>query len=160
MTWSLFSDKARQVFNCWTTCVKLAWGVTRATHTYFVDNLLSGGIPSMRSSTLACFWKFYQGVKTSKSLEVRLVANLASVDIGSPTGSNLAGIKRECKEDVDGKPVATVKHLILEVKTRVPDNDKWRLGCLKKYLELRYQQLARLEDTSYIDSIIDSLCSS
>ena len=24
MTWSLFSDKARQVFNCWTTCVKLA----------------------------------------------------------------------------------------------------------------------------------------
>ena len=59
MTWSLFSDKAMQVFNCWSTCVKLAWGVTRATHTYFVDHLLSGGIPSMRPSTLACFWKFY-----------------------------------------------------------------------------------------------------
>ena len=42
MTWSLFNDKAMQVFNCWSTCAKLAWGVTRATHTYFVDNLLSG----------------------------------------------------------------------------------------------------------------------
>ena len=63
----------------------------------------------MRSSTLACFWKFYQGVKTSKSLEVRLVANLGSVDIRSPTGSNLSGIRRECKQDIDGKPAATVK---------------------------------------------------
>ena len=88
------------------------------------------------------------------------MANLASVDIRSPTGSNLSGIKRECKEDVDGKPVAAVKPLIRGVKSRVPDIDRWRLGCLKKYLEMRYQLLARLEDTSYIDSIIDSLCSS
>ena len=94
MTWCLFSDKARQVFNCWSTCVKLAWGVTRATHTYLVDNFLSGGIPSMRSSILACYWKFHQGVKTSKSLEVRVVANLASADIQSATGSNLFGIRK------------------------------------------------------------------
>ena len=111
-------------------------------------------------STPACFWKFYQGVKTSKSLEVRVVANLASVDIRSSTGSNLSGIKRECKEDIDGKPVARVKPLILGVRSSVPDIDSWRLGCLKKYLEMRYQLLARLEDTTYIDSIIDSLCSS
>ena len=26
MTWSLYSDKAKQVFNTWSTCVKLAWG--------------------------------------------------------------------------------------------------------------------------------------
>ena len=33
MTWPLFSEKARQVFNCWSTCGKLAWDVPRATHT-------------------------------------------------------------------------------------------------------------------------------
>ena len=26
MTWSLFTEKAKQVFNTWSTCVKLAWG--------------------------------------------------------------------------------------------------------------------------------------
>ena len=52
MIWSLFSVKAQQVFNTWSTCVKLAWGVPRATHTYLVDNLLSAGIPSVRASVL------------------------------------------------------------------------------------------------------------
>ena len=53
MTWPLYSAKAKQVFNTWSTCVKLAWGVPRATHTYLVDNLLSGGIPSIMVSVLA-----------------------------------------------------------------------------------------------------------
>ena len=37
MLWDLGSDMATQYFNAWTTCVKLAWQVPRATHTYFVD---------------------------------------------------------------------------------------------------------------------------
>ena len=45
MTWPLFSQKAQQVFNCWSTCVKLAWGVPRATHTI---NILGG--------KFACWW--------------------------------------------------------------------------------------------------------
>ena len=88
MIWPLFSDMTKQVFNCWSTCVKLAWGVPRSTHTYLVDNFLSCGIPSMRSSQLACFWKFLHGVKGSSSLEVRVVANLSAADIRSTTGSN------------------------------------------------------------------------
>ena len=72
MTWPLYSDKAKQVFNCWSTCVKLAWGVPRATHTYMVDNLLSGGIPSMRSSILSRFSKFSTGLMSSQSLAVNM----------------------------------------------------------------------------------------
>ena len=67
MTWSLFSDKARQVFNCWSTCVKLAWGLPRATHSYLVNSFLSGGIPSLRNSILSRFTKFLQSVKSSAS---------------------------------------------------------------------------------------------
>ena len=157
MTWSLFSDKAMQVFNCWGTCVKLAWGVPRATHTYLVDNLLAAGIPSVRLSLLACFLK---GVRSSSSLEVRLVANLASADTRSSTGSNLSGISRMIKLDSRYKSWVEAKSLILQAKSRVPDQDCWRLGCLRKYLGERYQLQAKLEDTSDIDSLIDSICSS
>ena len=34
MLWDLDGMMARQYFNSWSTCIKLAWGVTRATHTY------------------------------------------------------------------------------------------------------------------------------
>ena len=114
----------------------------------------------MRLSILACFWKFFHGVKTSSSLEVRVVANLASMDIRAATGSNLFGIRRECKQDTTLKSMAHVKHLILESKSTVPEPDEWRVGCLKKYLQDRYLLLAKLEDTTDIDSLIDSLCSS
>ena len=89
MSLSLYSDKSKQVFNTWSTCVKLAWGVPRATHTYLVDNLLSGGIPSIRASVLSRYCKFFNSVKTSPSLEVRVVANLAAAYIRSSTGNNL-----------------------------------------------------------------------
>ena len=92
MTWSLYSESARQVFNCWSTCVKLAWDVPRATHTYLVDNLFAGGLPSIRSSVLARFCKFYKGLRHSSSLAVRVIANIASMDIRSVTGSNLFNI--------------------------------------------------------------------
>ena len=32
--WQLRGDMANQVFNAWTTCIKLAWQVPRSTHTY------------------------------------------------------------------------------------------------------------------------------
>ena len=67
MTWPLYSQRAKQVFNTWSTCVKLAWGVPRATHTYLVDNFLSGGIPSIRASVLARYSKFVNRVRSSQS---------------------------------------------------------------------------------------------
>ena len=71
-TWSLFSTKAREVFNSWNTCVKLP------THRYFVDNLLSSGIPSLKSSLLSCYMKFHASVTTSESLEMRIIVGLIS----------------------------------------------------------------------------------
>ena len=89
-----------------------------------------------------------------------MVANLSSVDIRSATGSNLFGLRKECEQEIDGIPLATVKSLILGLKTSIPDQDRWRFGCLMKYLDERYQLKARLEETAELDSLIDSLCSS
>ena len=87
MIWPLYSAKAQAVFNTWSTCVKLAWGVPRATHTYLLDNLLSGGIPSMRSNVLARYYTFYTSLMRSSSLAVRVLANICSHNVRSSTGS-------------------------------------------------------------------------
>ena len=161
MTWPLYSKKAREMYNCWSTCVKLAWGVPRSTHTFIVDNLLACGFPSIRSSLLVRFWKFFETVSSSSSLEVRVVANLASVDVRSTTGSNLHGIRRKFQLDSSFEfPVPTVRSVVFSSKSEVPAPDSWRLACLKKYLEERYSIQAALENTTEVDGLIDSICSS
>ena len=60
-----------------------------------MDNLLSGGIPSVRASVLSRYCKFFSSVKTSPSLEVRVVANIAAADIRSSVGKNLFTLGKE-----------------------------------------------------------------
>ena len=160
MTWPLFSDKAKQVFNCWSTCVKLAWKVPRATHTYLVDNLLAGGNPSMKSCILARFCKFYQSLRNSSCLAVRVLAALCSKDVRSATGSNLSNIAKMIKLDPNWDNLAMVKRALLDIKAEVPARDCWRIQCLTKFLAERYNMAARQQDTEYMDKLIDSLCSS
>ena len=90
--WPLFGDGAKKVFNCWNTCVKLAWCVDRATHTYFVDNFLASGFPSLMMSTVSISLKFFLNAKKSPSLEVRFIAELAASDASSVTGSNILNL--------------------------------------------------------------------
>ena len=52
MLWNLYGPGATQVFRSWNTCVKLAWGVPRWTHNYFVEHVLSAGIPHARQQLL------------------------------------------------------------------------------------------------------------
>jgi hypothetical protein len=83
MTWSLFSDKAKQVFNSWSTCVKLAWGVPRATHTYLVDNFLSAGIPSVRASVLARYCRFLRVLEPVAVLKLGLLPTWLQLTFGA-----------------------------------------------------------------------------
>ena len=160
MTWSLYSESARQVFNCWSTCVKLAWDVPRATHTYLVDNLFAGGLPSIRSSVLARFCKFYKGLRLSSSLAVRVIANIASMDIRSVTGSNLFNIGKEVKLDPVRDQLVRVKAALLALRAAVPERDGWRFGCMRNFFAEKYLLAAGHQDTGQMDSLIDSLCSS
>ena len=160
MTWPLFSVKAQQVFNTWSTCVKLAWGLPRSTHTYLVDNLLSAGIPSVRASVLARYLKFYESVTTSSSMEVRVVANLASADIRSTTGNNLFNLKKEVSMDITGVNMGKARMVLLNTRTPVPAEDSWRIGCLRKFLTEKSQLEINHQSTDLIDSLVNSLCSS
>ena len=127
---------------------------------YILGNLLSAGIPSLRLSILSRFCKFYDSVRTSQSLEVRLVASLASVDIRSGTGSNLSGIRKEFKLEPLHNNLGLLRSTILESTSAVPNQDFWRIRCLKNFLEQKYQLEATHQDTSEMTGLIDSICSS
>ena len=85
MLWDLESDQVQQLLRCWYTCVKLAWNVPRATHTYFVDNLLSTGL----SSTMIRYLQYFRGLLRSPCKEVLLMAKLSARDVRSSVGRNL-----------------------------------------------------------------------
>ena len=89
MLWDLGSDLASQYFTAWTVCVRLAWQVPVATHTYFVDQLLCCGISSVRMDTLARYCKFVRGLMASPSMEVVAMYGVAGQDIRTVIGSNL-----------------------------------------------------------------------
>ena len=159
MTWQLFGDMAKQFYNCWNTCVKLAWDVDRAAKSYFVDNLLAGGLPSLRSSVLACYGNFYHGVRNSSALAVRTLACIAAADVRSSTGSNLLNIEKE-----SGFAPQTqrwkARAATLEYRRPVPAMDRWRIPCLQKFLAQRYQMNVLGEDVSEVDDLILSLVTS
>ena len=69
--------------------VKLAWGVPRTTHTYFVQQCLAPGATSARAEILARFAGFFSGLRNSPSPEVRTVALLCGRDLRTTTGSNI-----------------------------------------------------------------------
>ena len=156
MYWPLFSDMAKQFFKCWFTCVKLTWDADSATKSYFVDNLLSvlsGGLPSMRASVLACYGNFYHGVSHSTALEVRTLACLAAADVRSVIGSNLRNLTAETGLD-PRKDVLKLRKAILDSKCPVPEMDTWRIPFLKKYLALRYRMDLQGEDKGVVEDLI------
>ena len=87
--WDLGSAAVSAFFSAQTVGVKLAWGVPRATHTYFVQQCLAPGATSARAEVLARFTGFYNGLRNSPSPEVRTVALLVGRDLRTTTGSKI-----------------------------------------------------------------------
>jgi hypothetical protein len=76
------------------------------------------------------------------------------------TGINLFNLKREANMDITRENIGTARTMLLNLKTLVPDPDRWRIGCLKKFLAERFQLEATHQSTDLVDNLIDSLCSS
>ena len=91
---------------------------------------MSGGIPSIRASVLARYLQFFKSVKTSPSLEVRVIANLDVADVSSNTGNNLFNLGKEAGMDLSMDNMWKLRRVLLDLKAQVPVQDTWRLGCL------------------------------
>ena len=92
--WNLGGALAEQVYNAWTTCIKLTWNVPRATHTYFMDMLLGCGISHVKTDILARYVNFFKSLRESPSMEVSVLVNIVARDIRTTTGGNLNLISR------------------------------------------------------------------
>ena len=152
---------ASQYFSAWRTCVKLAWQVPRATHTFLVDHLLSGDLTSVKTDALSRFIKFFRGLMDSPSMEVAVMCGVAGGDVQTTTGQNINLVRWESGLS---NPLAVSARKLKEVLgsklATVPVNDQWRLGYLGKLLEARGLAYYEGDDTERLTELIDSLCTS
>ena len=95
MLWDLYGQAAGRAFRSWNTTVKIAWGVERATHTYIVDHLLAGDIPSVRQQVVQRYCKFVKGLLSSRNPIICTLANMAVETAESTTGLNIMNIRTE-----------------------------------------------------------------
>ena len=156
MLWNLYGPGAGQVFRSWNTCVKLAWGVPRWSHNYFVEHVLSCGIPSVRQKVLGQYLGFFKKLLVSESSEIRLLANVVGCDAGSVTGSNLINLEEEFGLD----PWTSSSSQLAEKYSgyEIPAEDGWRLPLLVKLLDQKREMEVMNEKTKTISELIDSLC--
>ena len=157
MLWDLQGEMANKYYNSWKTCIKLAWDVPRATHSYFLD-YLSGGLVTVRRDVIARYAGFYKSLLTSPCREVNILARMVAKDIRTTTARNLSLLEKES----GGLTWSTSAHKIREeLASREPDvprADAWRIPYLGRLLEER-DTLAYLgEEVERVQELVDSLC--
>ena len=156
--WQLRGDMANQVFNAWTTCIKLTWQVPRNTHTYFVDRMLACGISHIRDDLLARYVTFLRSLRRSPYKEVSVLVNIVGRDIRTTTGSNLHLVRELSGLDPWCCTSTQVKQVLGEKLREVPAQDMWRLSYLGKLLEQRGEAHHQMLDTRELTELIDSIC--
>ena len=144
-----------QLFRAWNTCVKLAWGLPRWTHNYFVDEL-AGKLPSVRKKIFGQYVRFFQKLLLSTSPEISMMANIVGRDMGSVTGNNLHNLETEFGVDPWQCSPEQLKQVYKLYE--VPDVEKWRLPLLEKLLDQKFEMKNCGENTRTICALIDSLC--
>ena len=158
MLWDLGGDQVKQLLNCWSTCVKIAWNVPRATHTYFVDHLLACDLSSARVDIMDRYLKFCRGLLKSPTREVLVMANISARDVRSTVGKNLHFISVESGKDPWNTSPGELKSVLTSQKTEVPLQDKWRLEYLARLLGERGHLYYECKNTRMHSNLIDSLC--
>ena len=159
MNWNLFSDSAGKYVRSWNTAVKLCWNVPRSSHRYFVS-VLSRGAPSIRTKIMSRYVKYFQSLLASDCAELAVVANIAGRDRSSTTGINLYKLEQETGLNPWVATPAQVREVLLEKEQEVPVVDQWRVPTLERFLERRHEVELAVGDTTEVQELIDSLCSS
>ena len=89
-----------------------------------------------------------------------MVANIAREDMRSITGSNVHYIEKEAGLKLTMDNQGKLRQTLLDIKTKVPCQGIWTIGCLRKFLAEKYEMMAKFQDTGQLQSLIDSLCTS
>ena len=161
MLWDLNGEGAKKVYNSWTTAVKLAWNVPRATRTFLVQSLLNSGLSSARVDIMARYGSFLRSLSLSPCYEVSVMVNLAARDIRSITGSNMRLLVESTGLNPWEFGGRRFKEELLKMeKVAIPEADCWRIRYLAELLEQRQESFyqANEEEVQRLSLLIDSLC--
>ena len=161
MLWDLRGPGATQVYNAWSTAVKLTWCVPRGTRTYLVQKVLSAGLTTAKVDVLSRYANFFRSLRLSPCHEVMVMANLAGRDIRTTTGSNLKLLEEASGLDPWVFCSTRLKEeLIRKEKVEVQAQDAWRVSYLASLLQKRQvaHYLALDEEEAELTDLIDSLC--
>ena len=138
--------------------MKLAWDLPRSTHTFLVEGLLVRNFFTVKQQLVGRFVNFFKELQKSKSQEVRIVSSMVGRCVRSTTGKNLALIERDTGLDPWVTPAWMVR--AATPREEVPANEGWRAQYLTKLILARREMRTKLEDTTDVEELIDSLCSS
>ena len=161
MTWDLQGEGAKQLYNSWSTAIKLAWSCPRATRTYLVQQVLSCDSTSARVELLSRYCKFFRSLCNSGSREVSTLARLVARDVRSTTGRNILLISTQSGCNVWEDSFSMIKAKLTEAGiSEVEEQNQWRV----KYLGVLLAQRQTLhyrgdkENANVVQHSIDSLC--
>ena len=161
MLWDLSGQGAAQVFNSWNTAAKLAWSVPRATRTFLLQQVLTAGVTSAKVDILARYRNFFHGLRRSPCYEVSVMANIASRDLRSTTGSNIRFV-----EQVSGLDLWSCNYFELKEALKqnemvdVPILDQWRIKYLDTLLSQRQElhYIGASVEEERVAELITALC--
>ena len=136
MLWDLEGSMANQFYNVWNTCIKLTWGVTRATHTYLLD-YLSGGLVTVKADIIGRYAGFYGSLLSSPCKEVSILARVVAKDIRSTTARNLRMLEKQTGGLTWTAPARRIRKELGSRQQAVPLQDSWRVSYLGQLLEER-----------------------
>ncbi len=158
--WDLTSREAQMIFGSWRTGHKLAWQVDRNCHNYLVQETLAPGLMSLEARLLLNFVGFFKSILNSPNKEVRVAARLASRDVRTSVGKNLARIEQLTNLN----PWLANKSLLQErlvqaLAVEIPAADAWRPALLHKLLgdRLEAHYKANEEEAAKLSGLISSL---
>ena len=149
----LYGPAACQLYRAWQVTVRDAWGVPRQTHNYIVDNLLSGHFPHIRQLIIRRFFKFVNGLITSKNPVISALSYWGVHTRLSTTGNNVANIWKEFKMN----PLQCSPVNFSIPKREVPENGHEIMDLLKRLFETRSSE-TEPEIVSELEELIDNVC--
>ena len=156
MLWRLDSPAVSSFFSAHTSCIKRVYRLPLNTFTYLVEGHLGASTRPLRVQVLSRLPKFYRKLVESPSLEVRLMAGLATKDARSALASNLAYVSELSCLDCKVESAAAVR-CSLPIKT-VPECENWRVGLLDTLLRTRSDLERQQSETKRVIALISSLC--
>ena len=156
MLWRLDSPAASSFFNAHTSCVRRVYRLPLNTFTFLVEGHLGESTLPLRVQVLSRLPKFYRKLVESPSLEVKLLAGLATKDARSVLASNLAYVSELAGLDCKVESAVAVR-CALPLKT-VPECENWRVGLLDTLLRARAELERQQSDAKRVIALISSLC--